>query len=243
MKRYMTFDLKKRLVLVAGGTGEVGKTVTAHFIKYGAEVMTTYLSEAEVGAFKADFPAESKRVFFARMDMLDFDRAQQAVDDLVARKGVPDILVNLADSYPYGPSVAECEPGDMARMIELNFTPVFNLCRCVLPHMLENGRGKIVNVGARAGRSGTGQFSGYSVAKAAVVRFTETLSAEVKDRGINVNCVLPSIVDTETNRQDMPDAEFSDWVTPEELAEVILFLSSESGRAIHGASIPVYGRI
>ena len=126
-------------------------------------------------------------------------------------------------------------------MLDLNFHSSFNFCRAVLPHMIEAGYGKIVNVGCRGGTYGAPMSAAYSIAKSAVERFTESLAEEVKEKGVNVNMVVPSIIDSPTTRQDMPEADFSRWVDPADLAEVILFLCADASRALHGASIPVFG--
>jgi NAD(P)-dependent dehydrogenase (short-subunit alcohol dehydrogenase family) len=110
-----------------------------------------------------------------------------------------------------------------------------------VPHMLAQGYGKIVNVGARAALGGGKNMGAYSVSKTAVVRLTETLSDELKGSGINVNCVLPGTIDTPANREAMPRADFSRWVPPDALADVIVFLASDAARAVHGAAVPVYG--
>ncbi len=236
-------DFKNRLVLIAGGIGDIGLAVSLRFLSQGADVVATYVSEAQVGTLRAHRPKESKKIFLVHLDALEYDRVQSAVADLVARKGVPDVLVNLVGAYAVSQDVAVTEPFHFHRMFDINFYSVFNMCRSILPHMLKVGRGKIVNVGARAGLKGSANRSAFSLSKAAVIRFTESLSAEVKDQGINVNCVLPSIINTENNRQDDPEADFTRWVSPEELADVIGFLASEESRAIHGAAIPVYGKL
>jgi len=107
--------------------------------------------------------------------------------------------------------------------------------------MLDQGSGKIIHTAARPGLEGAAGASAYSASKSAVIRLVESASAEVKQRGINVNCILPGTIDTPDNREAMPDADFSQWVNPESLADVILFLASDASRDIHGAAIPVYG--
>ncbi|HMY75376.1 MAG TPA: SDR family oxidoreductase, partial [Blastocatellia bacterium] len=118
----------------------------------------------------------------------------------------------------------------------------FAACRAVVPKMLAQRSGKIINVSSRAALHGDANHVAYSISKTAIVRLTESLSEEVKREGINVNCVMPGLIDTPQNRAAMPDADFSNWVSPEAIAEVVLFLASDAARAIHGAAIPVYGR-
>jgi len=164
------------------------------------------------------------------------------VDRVAETDGPPYAVVNLVGGYAWG-AVQDVELEDVQHMLDLNFAPTFHFCKAVLPHMLGQGRGKIVNVGARSGLAGAADHVAYAVAKSAVQRLTESLAAEVKHQNINVNCVLPSIIDTAANRRDMAAEDFSHWVNPADLAEVIVFLCSDRSRAIQGAAIPVYGRV
>jgi NAD(P)-dependent dehydrogenase (short-subunit alcohol dehydrogenase family) len=239
----MAREFDGQLVVVAGGTGAVGEYVTAKFAKLGARLVVPYVSDLEVYAFRATHPEIAETVILQRVDALDAFKVTECFQRVAEHYGVPDVLVNLVGGNVYGPTVAEADVSVFRRMFDVNFVTTFNLCRCLLPHMLKRGSGKIVNVGARQATHGTSHHAAYSVAKAAVQRLTESISAEVKDRGINVNCVLPSIVDTMSNRLDFPEADFALWVMPEDLAEVIVFLASPRARAIHGASIPVYGQM
>jgi NAD(P)-dependent dehydrogenase (short-subunit alcohol dehydrogenase family) len=140
-----------------------------------------------------------------------------------------------------GPPVHETSDALWRKMMDLNAGTVLNVARAVVPVMLAAGSGKIVNVGAMGGTVGKGNMAAYSASKAVVSRLTESMSAELREHGVNVNCVLPSIIDTPANRADMPNADHSRWVAPAALADVILFLASDKARAIHGASVPVVG--
>jgi NAD(P)-dependent dehydrogenase (short-subunit alcohol dehydrogenase family) len=130
---------------------------------------------------------------------------------------------------------------DWDRMLTLNARTVFLISRAVVPPMLERGNGKIVHVASRAALHGSANSGPYSASKSAVVRLTESLAAEVKKKGINVNCVMPGTIDTPQNRESMPSASRDRWVQPEAIADVILFLASDAARAIHGVALPVYG--
>lgn len=149
------------------------------------------------------------------------------------------MLCNIVGGYEMGPLVHETDDALWMRMMDINARSVLCTARVVVPLMLANGGGSIVNVGASAALRGGAAMGAYAAAKSAVLRLTESMSAELKDRGVNVNCVLPSIVDTPRNRQDMPGADPARWVAPDALAEVIAFLASTAARAIHGACIPV----
>jgi len=127
-------------------------------------------------------------------------------------------------------------------MFKINLHTTLNACRAVTPELLRNGRGRIVNVAARAALTGVPTLGAYCASKSAVIRLTESLAGELKDHGITVNCVLPGTIDTPQNRKDMPQADFSKWVAPTAIADAILFLASDGARAVTGASLPVYGR-
>lgn len=128
-------------------------------------------------------------------------------------------------------------------LLGLNAGSLLNVAAAVVPHLIGQGGGKVVTVGAAAALKGAADMGAYGASKAALIRLTEAMSAELRDQGINVNCVLPSIIDTPDNRAAMPDADVSRWVAPEALADVIAFLASDAARAIHGAAIPVTGRV
>ena len=140
-----------------------------------------------------------------------------------------------------GEAVHELPKDKWDLMMDLNARTLLNTAEAVVPGMIEAGGGKIVTIGANAARQGMAAMSAYIVAKSAVIRLTESMSAELRGQGINVNCVMPSIIDTPENRAAMPDADPGDWVSPEKLANVILFLCSEEASAVHGAAVPVVG--
>jgi NAD(P)-dependent dehydrogenase (short-subunit alcohol dehydrogenase family) len=233
----------KRIVIVTGGTGELGQFVTRKFHSLGARVVIPFISEQEMQTFCARNSDMADDVRFFRLDVRDEEKVQPFVDMIAQTLGGPDIAVNLIGGYAYGPPVMEAHYEDLQRMIDLNLVPTFNVCRAVLPYMVKQSRGKIVNVGARAGLEGSARLAAYSIGKASVIRLTESLAEEVKHNNVNVNCVLPSIIDTAPNRRDMPGADFSHWVAPADLAEVIAFLASDAARAINGAAIPVFGQV
>jgi NAD(P)-dependent dehydrogenase (short-subunit alcohol dehydrogenase family) len=239
----MTTRFDNQNIVVTGGTGELGQHVTALLHSLGARVVVPFVSEQELQSFSIRHPDVVQAVRFVRMDAKDGEKVRRTIGQLVETDGVPHGLVNLIGGYAFGPPVVESELDDIHRLLDLNLGPTFHFCRSVLPHMLEAGRGHIVNVGARAGLAGSANHAAYSIAKSAVIRFTESMAEEVKHHNVNVNCVLPSVIDTHANRRDMPAADFTHWVAPQDLAQVIAFLLSDASRAIQGASIPVYGRV
>jgi NAD(P)-dependent dehydrogenase (short-subunit alcohol dehydrogenase family) len=163
------------------------------------------------------------------------------VEEAVKRLGRIDVLVNAAGGWRGGKPAHETPLEVWDLMLDLNARTAFVASRAVIPVMLQQGSGRIVNVASRAALQGGRRSAAYSASKAAVVRLTESMDAELKGQGINVNCILPSTIDTPQNRAAMPKADTSRWVEPEALADVILFLASDAARAVHGAAIPVYG--
>jgi NAD(P)-dependent dehydrogenase (short-subunit alcohol dehydrogenase family) len=176
------------------------------------------------------------------VDLTDAAAVQNMVKEAIGRFGQIDVLVNAAGGFHAGTAVHETPLETWDFMLNLNARTVLYCCRVIIPHMLEHGSGKIVNVAARLGLAGAAKSAAYSVAKSAVIRLTESIAAELKGYGINVNCILPGTIDTPQNRRAMPNADPSRWVPPEALADVILFLASDAAREIHGAAVPVYGR-
>jgi NAD(P)-dependent dehydrogenase (short-subunit alcohol dehydrogenase family) len=150
-------------------------------------------------------------------------------------------LCNLAGGFQMGDKVHELTADTWSFMMELNAGSVLRMTHAVVPHMLKAGGGKIVNIGAYSALSGKAEMSAYIASKSAVIRLTESMAAELRGHNINVNCVLPSIIDTPQNRAAMPKADPSKWVAPAALADVLMFLCSPAARAIHGAAIPVVG--
>jgi NAD(P)-dependent dehydrogenase (short-subunit alcohol dehydrogenase family) len=163
------------------------------------------------------------------------------IEHALERHGRVDVLCNIAGAFRMGKPLHETTDADWDFLFDANAKTVLNTCRAVVPSMIANGGGKIVNVGAYAALKGAAQMGAYVASKSAVIRITETMAAELRDKNINVNCVLPSIIDTPENRAAMPKADARRWVAPQDLAAVIVFLSSDAARALHGAAIPVTG--
>ena len=172
-------------------------------------------------------------------DLTDAQTAQRIVADVTSKFGRIDVLANVAGGFTMGDAVHETSDATWQFMFDLNVKTMLNMVRAAVPAMLSTGGGKIVNVGARAGLKGVGRMGAYCASKAVVIRLTESLADELKGRGINVNCVLPSIIDTARNRQDMPSADPALWVRPADLARAIAYLASDAARAIHGVALPV----
>lgn len=229
-----------RTVLITGAAGNLGRAVADSFARAGDSLVLFDRSDDVLQRAFAGPDAAADRMLVA-VDLLQADDVGHAVGRAAAQFGHIDVLCNLAGGFTMGTPVHATGDADWQRMQDLNVRTVLNMTRAVVPLMVQRGRGKIINVGANAARRGAAQMGAYIASKAEVLRLTETMAAELRELGINVNCVMPSIIDTPQNRADMPDADPKRWVAPEALAAVIAFLASDAADAVHGACIPVTG--
>jgi NAD(P)-dependent dehydrogenase (short-subunit alcohol dehydrogenase family) len=229
-----------KTVMITGAAGNLGRAVAGAFAGAGANEVLVDLDVAGLG--KAFGPDDDRRLAIAA-DLADRKALDAACEQALKKFGRIDALCNIAGGFHMGEDVHETPDDVWRRMIDLNAGSLLNACGAAVPRMLAGGGGRIVNVAAGAALRGGARMGAYAAAKSAVIRLTESMSAELKDRNINVNCVMPSIIDTPQNRAAMPDADASRWVTPEALAEVLVFLASDRARAIHGAAIPVSGLV
>ena len=227
-----------KTVLITGAAGNLGRAIAAAFEARGANLVLIGRTKESLAAALG---AESDRRLFATADLLDQAALDSAVRLARSRFGRVDVLCNIAGGFRMGSPVHETSDADWDFLMDINARTLLHAVRAVVPQMIEAGGGKIVNVGAFAGQKGVAQMGAYVAAKSAVVRLTETMAAELRDRNINVNCVLPTTIDTPENRAAMPKADPSRWVAPADLANVIVFLASDEARAIHGAALPVTG--
>lgn len=230
-----------RVVLITGATGDFGPYVARAFAAAGARLALTARKLEQAQALAAELGLGADRALLSTVDVADAASVAAWLDAVRASWGRADVLVNLAGGYKPGKPVQDMEEADWDFMLNLNARSAFLTCRAVVPLMLAQRSGKIVNVGSKAALAAGRKSTAYAVSKAAVLRLTEALSAEVREQGINVNAVIPSTIDTPSNRAAQPTADTSKWVAPEDLAAVVLFLASDAARAIHGAAIPVYG--
>jgi NAD(P)-dependent dehydrogenase (short-subunit alcohol dehydrogenase family) len=231
-------DIAGRVVMVTGAAGTLGRAVAAAFAAEGAKLVLADIAAEALGA--AYGPEDEARLPLAA-DLAKEADILEVVLAATQKFGPIQILCNVAGGFNMGPAVHETSDAFWRGMMDLNAGSVLNVARAVVPGMIEAGFGRIVNVAAMSGLSGKGNMAAYSASKSVVIRLTESMSAELREHGVNVNCVLPSIIDTKANRIDMPDADPARWVSPAALADVIVFLSSDKARAIHGASLPVVG--
>jgi NAD(P)-dependent dehydrogenase (short-subunit alcohol dehydrogenase family) len=231
-------ELAHRTVLITGAAGNLGRAVAAAFAARGAHLVLIDLNRENL---EQTFGAEDERRLLAPTDLLDPQQVDAVVELAIRRFGRIDVLCNLAGGFRMGPTVHETSDADWNLLFNLNVRTVLEMTRSVIPRMLAAGGGKIVNVGAASALKGVPQMAAYTASKGVVMRLTESMAAELRDKSINVNCVLPTIIDTPENRAAMPDADPARWVAPHDLANVITFLASDAARAIHGAALPVTG--
>lgn len=224
-------------VVITGAAGHLGRAVAAVFRERGAPLV---LLDRQADVLQRAFGAWNNTLLLA-VDLLDEGQVRRAIEDGVQRVGRIDTLCHIAGGFRMGEAVHETVPATWNFLMDLNARSLINVAAVLVPHLIERGGGKIVTVGAAAAAKGVPHMGAYSASKSALIRLTEAMSAELKDSNINVNCVLPSIIDTPDNRSAMPDADASRWVAPRALAEVIAFLASDAARAIHGAAVPVTG--
>ncbi len=233
-------QLTGKVFAVTGGFGNLGVAVGVAATAAGAQVALIGRGAApDVSQLPATLAGALR---LGNVDVASAEAARQALAAVVQRFGGLDVLVNTAGAFRWQ-TLADGDPDDWDTLYRVNLRTAVVASKSALPHLRQRGGGRIINVGAAAAARGGAGMGAYTAAKAGVARLTESLAAEVKDQGINVNAVLPSIIDTPANRADMPKADFSRWVTPEALAEVILFLASDAARAVTGALLPVSARV
>jgi NAD(P)-dependent dehydrogenase (short-subunit alcohol dehydrogenase family) len=228
-----------QIALVAGGTGGLGRAVSVAFLEEGATVVVTYRNQNEFEALRHAAGAHASRLEGHVVDVTSDAAVHQMISSVVAKHGRLDAMTNAVGGYAAGSKLWEAEPAILDQMLSLNLYSGYVLSRSVVPGMLKQGRGAIVNVASRAAIDHAASAAAYAASKAAAVAMVDSLAADLKGTGIRANSILPSIIDTEENRRAMPDADFAKWPKPRDIAEVILFLCSDDAKLIHGAAIPV----
>ena len=236
------FNFDGKVVMVAGAAGNLGAAVTEAFARSGANLALVDRSEDQLRDQFAAL-AQSGDHFLANCaDMTDPASVGEAVERILNHHGRIDVFVTVVGGFRAGTPLHETPLDTYDFLMNLNARSYFISARAVIPGMLEKGEGRIIGVAARPGLQGAENMAAYSASKSAVIRMTESMAEELKHDHITVNCLLPGTLDTPQNREAQPDADYGRWVKPESLAEVILFLASESARDISGAAVPVYGR-
>jgi len=223
-----------KIIVITGAFGALGRVVAEIAQKRGARI-------AGIDHAPSSAAATPERIELGGVDLSDAAQAKHAVDAAAAHFGKLDALINIAGGFIFE-TVADGDIKSWQRMHALNLLTALNTSRAAIPHLLASSSARIINIGAMGALQAGAGMGPYAASKSAVHRLTEALAAEHKGK-ITVNAVLPSTIDTAANRTSMPKADFSKWVTPQELADVILFLVSDAASAVTGALIPVAGRV
>ncbi len=237
----MSAKFEGKAVLVAGGTGGLGRAVTLAFLEEGAKVIATYRKQEELDTLKIRAGVNTAQLDGVAVDVTDEAAVRQLIEKIVGKYRRLDAMVNTVGGYAGGTKLWELETKVFDQMLALNLRSGYALSRAAVRAMLKEGHGAIVNVASKAAVDHAGGTAAYAASKSAAVALLDSLAEDLKGSGVRANTVLPSIIDTEANRKAMPKADFAKWPKPEEIARVILFLCSDDARVIHGAAIPVYG--
>jgi NAD(P)-dependent dehydrogenase (short-subunit alcohol dehydrogenase family) len=231
--------MRGKTIVVTGGFGALGRVVAEVAAARGASVaVLDHAPAAPEGLAERLGPTA---LMIGGLDLSSAEVATKAMESVKAKFGRLDALLNIAGGFQWETVEDGAESWD--RMFALNLKTALNACKAALPYLMESGAGRIVNVGAQSALHAASGMGAYAASKSAVHRLTETLANELKLKGVTVNAVLPSIIDTPMNRRDMPKADFDRWVAPADLAAVMLFLASDEAKAVTGALIPVTGRV
>jgi NAD(P)-dependent dehydrogenase (short-subunit alcohol dehydrogenase family) len=234
--------LSDKVVIVTGSVGNLGLATARACQEAGARTVLVDRSNDRLRENYPDLVDSPNQLFAGGVDLMNPESLGRMVQSTCERFGRVDALVNTVGGYRGGQPVHEMDLADWDFLFGVNLRTTLLCCRAVIPQMLQQQHGKIVNVASRDGLMGTAGYSAYSASKSAVLRLTESMAAELKQSNINVNCILPGTIDTPQNRKAVPNGDFSKWVGPEAIADVILFLISDAARAINGAAVPVYGK-
>lgn len=233
----MVYDFSKKVVLITGGTGALGKPVVEGFVSANAASIVTYINDKEVENTKTKIG----NLELVKADITNEDQVRGLVSHVVQKHSRIDVLVNVVGGFIGGKKVLELEESEWDKMMNLNLKSAFLISKHVLPVMVHAKHGKMVHISSRTGLKSSGYDSAYAASKAGLIRLIESISEEVKEYRINVNCILPSIIDTDANRKAMPNSSFGKWVKTGDLANLVLFLCTDEAKVITGAAIPAYG--
>ena len=227
------------VALVTGGTGGLGQAVVAELLDAGAKVVAPWLAEAERDSIQEKL-GDREGLTLVEANLLE-DGAELAVA-AAKEQGQLTALVNLVGGFAAGSRLHEEDPGVLQKMLALNLTTAVNASRAAIPSMLEGGGGAIVCVGTKVAYQPFSGGAAYAISKSAVLALVRSLDVEYREDGIRANAIVPNIIDTPANRDSMPDADYSKWVTPAQVAGVIRFLCSKDSAPVTGTAVPVYGQ-
>lgn len=235
-------SLKDKVVIITGAVGNLGHAVAKHVQAQGGRTILVDRSSDRLRKIYSELKSSTQHWLAGDVDMTDPKAVNAMAAEAHQRFGRLDGLVNTVGGFRGGKPVHETDLSEWDFLYDINVRTTLNACRAVIPYMLQVQSGRIINIASRNAFQGSPNYAAYSAAKTAVLRLTESLAGEMKTRGINVNCIVPGTIDTPQNREAMPQADFSAWVPPEDLAKVIAFLLSDDARSVTGVAVPVYGR-
>ncbi len=233
--------LKDRRALITGGTGGLGVAVLEEFLAEGAQVLSTYIEERQLKYATDVKDRYGAALSFAKADITKSGQTEKLIQKSIKKLGRIDILINIVGGFSMA-GIVDTDDAAWERMMDMNLKSVFLMTRAALPHMMERDYGRIVNIGARPALHGAANMSAYGASKAGVLNLTQSAADEMSRYNININAIIPGTMDTPHNRAEMPKADHSKWVKPEEIARVISFLCSSGGDSISGAVVPVLGK-
>jgi NAD(P)-dependent dehydrogenase (short-subunit alcohol dehydrogenase family) len=232
------YDFTNKVVLVTGGTGALGSAIVNSFTSCNAIVISTYFVEKKTEQKESQ---SKSKVHLIKVDITNEEEVKNLSSGILRDYGPIHVLVNVVGGYLGGKSVAELDEKDWDLMMNTNLKSAYLISKHLIPMMMSSRNGKIVHISSKTGLKAGGYDSAYAASKAGLIRLVDSLAEEVKEFSVNVNCIMPSIIDTKANRTAMPNADFSKWLKPQDLANVVLFLCSEDAKVITGAAIPTYG--
>jgi len=235
-------NFNNKIVLITGATGALGSAVTGVFLDAGAAVAATHTGIEKFKELESELKPQPGKLLGIETNVFDSASVKQMVDTVMEKFGRIDALVNLVGGYLGDISIADMSEKQWDGMFNLNLKSVFLVCRQVLPVMMQQKNGRIVNITSGGGLKGAEGIAAYGASKAGVINLTQTLAAEGKEYNITANAIAPGVIDTAANRKAMPKGDFSKWVTPASLAEVILFLCSGAAKDVSGTVVPVMGK-
>ena len=236
------FDFTDKIIVVTGAAGNLGQAVVKGFLQSNGTVCGLDHRSGRLDQFISSKRSAESFYAFDEVDLTDNSNILSLAERIKSEVGDVNVLVNTVGGFSMGEPVHSISEETWQRMMDINVTSLLNAAAAFVPTMIESGGGKVITIGAKDGLVGMVNAGAYSAAKAAVLRLTESMASELKQKNIQVNSVIPGIIDTPENRKDMPDADFKKWVSPEQVTDVIMFLASSSADAVSGAAIPVYGR-
>jgi NAD(P)-dependent dehydrogenase (short-subunit alcohol dehydrogenase family) len=245
----MKHDFSDKVITITGGTGALGGFLTRYFLECNPKtIVVIYRSDKEMHELKTGidriFQQQLKKpttIEFVKSDLSKDQETKRSISNIIEKHGQIHILINVVGSYIGGKSVSQLDESEWDKMINTNLKPAFLISKYVIPAMASKKYGKLVFISSKTGLISNGYDSAYAASKAGLIRFVESVSQEVKESNININCILPSILDTDSNRKAMPGADYSKWTSLSDLSNVISFLCSDDSKIINGSAITAYG--